>query len=356
MILFRYLAAHIIRGALTVLLVLVALSLFFTMVRELDDLGTGNYGGFQMLQYLLYKIPGFVVDFMPLAVLIGCLLSLGNLASGSEIIVMQASGLSLWQLLVGVGLSVFILALLALAVGNLLVPAAETSARNIRTSSIESRVSFTGREGVWIKDRSNILHIDQLLPDGHARNVKIFHLDQGEYLSATTFAQQALLQRDGWKLQSVQRSLLQDDQVTTEYLDTWIYPGQLAANTLQSMVANPQQMSIRGLAVYIGFLKDNGLSSRVESLSLWQKVYQPVAIIVMGLLAIPFVLGSQRQSNTGQRVMTGILLGLMYVVLNRLLIQVGEQAGLATYINALLPTLIFTGILAWLLHRKHKNT
>ena len=62
-----------------------------------------------------------------------------------------------------------------------------------------------------------------------------------------------------------------------------------------------------------------------ESLTLWQKIYSPLTILIMSLLAIPFVLGSQRQSNTGYRIMVGMTIGLGFVVLQNILVRIGEQ-------------------------------
>ncbi len=352
MILFRYLAAHISKGTLMVLLVLVSLSLFFSLIRELDDLGTGQYGIAEMVQYLVYRVPGFVVEFMPLAILIGSLLSLGNLASGSEIIVMQAAGLSLRRLVVNVAATALIFSLISILIANLVVPATETGARNLRTSSLESRVSISGREGIWIKDNDNILHIEKLYPDGNAQQVSIFHLDPDSRLTATTRAENALLQDSGWRLQQVERSRIDSESVVAERFEDWNYYGELQAGTLESLATSPRQMSVVDLSVYIGFLRDNELSHGSEMLSLWQKLYSPLTIIVMGILAIPFILASQRQSNTGQRVMTGILLGLLFVVLNRLMIQIGEHLQLVAFINALLPTLVFLAIFLWLMRKR----
>ena len=99
MIVNRYIQRSIFLGTLAALLVLVSLSLFFLFVRELDDLGRGNYGLAQVLQYLALSTPAKLVEFMPLAVLLGSMLSLGALAGNSEIIAMQASGISLPRLL-----------------------------------------------------------------------------------------------------------------------------------------------------------------------------------------------------------------------------------------------------------------
>lgn len=356
MILQRYLASHIHKGSAMVLLILVFLSLFFTMIRELDDIGNGDYGLAQMFQYLLLKIPAIVVEFMPLAVLLGCILSLGSLASGSEIIAMQSSGVSLKKLIVSVVLSVTVIAIVTLMIADWIVPYSETYAREIRSSSLDSRVSIRAREGVWIKDENNVIHIQRLFPDGNARGIKIYQLDDNDKLITSLVASQALTSEQGWWLQQVKLSMMAADGIRVYEHDRWLYPGQLGQDLLESLVTNPREMSISDLSGYIDFLRENELLHDAESLSLWRKLYSPLTIIVMGVLAIPFILGSQRQSNTGQRIMTGILLGLLYVVLNRLLIQLGEQVQLVAYINALLPTLVFMLLTAWLIKRKISNT
>jgi lipopolysaccharide export system permease protein len=352
MILLRYLALNIYKGSTMVLFILVSLSLFYSMVRELNHVGEGTYGVIQMLQFLLMNIPSVMVDFMPLAVLLGSILSLGSLASGSEIIAMQSSGVSVKKLLISVTLAASLVALFTMILSNFVVPYSESFSKEFRSAHRQSRISMTGRSGVWIKDENNIIHIQQLYPDGNARGVKIYHMDEQDKLIGTTFAAKATAGNQGWLLYKVKQSLLSESRIQVKELNDWLYKGQLSHNLLESMATDPHQMSITDLNHYIDFLTENSLSHKAESLFLWRKLYSPLGIIVMAVLAIPFVLGSQRQSNTGQRVLIGILLGLLYVVMDKLLIQIGERADLVPFINAFLPTFIFILITAWLIRRK----
>jgi lipopolysaccharide export system permease protein len=352
MILLRYLARNMYKGSAMVLFILISLSLFYSMVRELDNIGEGTYGVFQMLQFLLMNVPAIMVDFMPLAVLLGSILSLGSLASGSEIIAMQSSGVSVKKLLISVTLAASMVALFTVILANIVVPYSEPYAKEFRSAHRQSRISMTGRSGVWIKDENNIIHIQQLYPDGNARDIKIYHLDKQDKLTSTTIAAKATAGKQGWLLHKVKQTLLSGPRMQVQQQDEWLYKGQLSDQLLESMATDPRQMSITDLSHYIDFLTENSLSHKAESLFLWRKIYSPLGIIVMAVLAIPFVLGSQRQSNTGQRVLTGILLGLLYVVMNKLLIQIGEQANLVPFINAFLPTFIFMLITAWLIRRK----
>jgi len=55
MIIDRYLASHIHRSTLMVLLTLVSLSLFFTLVQQIDNLGKGDFTGWRFVEYLLLR-------------------------------------------------------------------------------------------------------------------------------------------------------------------------------------------------------------------------------------------------------------------------------------------------------------
>lgn len=352
MIFTRYLALNIFKGTSLVLLILVSLSLFFTLVQQIDHLGKGQFGLLQFIQFLLLQIPEMVVEFMPLAALLGSILSLGSLASSSELIAFQSSGVSVKKFIVAVAQASLALAVLALLIADLVVPVSETTAAEIKASGIASRVSMHSKRGVWIKDGQNIIFVEQLFPNGNARNIEIYHLDEHDRLLATTAAQMATTNKQGWLLQDVRKTQLGYDKISEQNFDQLLYSGKLSDQLLQSLVVDPGQMSTLDLYSYVSFLDDNRLNHAAESLALWQKIYSPLTVVVMSLLAIPFVLGSQRNSNAGQRVVTGILLGLVYVILNRLLIQLGEQLQLVPFINAFIPTFIFILFTAFLIRRK----
>jgi len=345
MIIARYLSSAIFKGSLMVLLTVVSLSLFFTTIQQLDNLGRGHFGTVEFARYILLLAPGMMVYFLPLSVLLGCILSLGSLASSSELIALQAAGLSLRKFIKIIAQAAFIMAILAFSLDNFVVPYSESNAREIKSSGLASRVSMQSRRGLWIKDGRNIIFIKQLFPDGNAKNIEIYHLDDQDRLGMKTQAQKAISKSQGWQLLQVTKTYIGKQQIRQETLDQEIYRGSLSDQLLESLVVDVRQMSVLDLYGYIEFLKQNKLNHEPESLSFWRKIYYPLTIMVMAIMAIPFVTGSQRNSHTGQRMITGIVLGLSYSILDNLLIRLGEQLGLAAFINAFLPTLVF--MLLW---------
>lgn len=337
------------------LLVLVSLGMFFAFVRELDDLGKGDYGILQLVEYLALLVPGKSVQFMPLAVLLGCMLSLGNLASNSEIIALQASGTSMPRLLGAVLQGALLLAVLTFVVADWVVPVSETSARSLKNSAQKKTTALRSREGLWIKDDSRVLHLDALLPNGIAQGIEIFQLDESGRLASTIRARRAIPVDGGWELHQVEQTRFDKLNARSHHYDQLLYDGTLSHELLQVLMIEPRQMSSGDLNAYLNFLDENRLDASVERLVFWQKLLAPFSILVMCLLAIPFVLGPQRQSNTGYRIMIGILLGLSFVVVDRLLTQLGLQYQVNALIVALLPNLVFLTLALYLLAKTQSH-
>ncbi len=356
MIINRYIQRNIFLGTLAALLVLVSLSLFFLFVRELDDLGRGSYGLTQILQYLGMSTPAKIVEFMPLAVLLGSMLSLGALAGNSEIIAMQASGISLRRLLGAVLQAGLILAVCSFLLADWVVPDSENSARQFRNEARGKNTALQSGQGLWIKDESRVVHVADLLPNGYARDVEIFQLDDSGRLVSTLHAEIAVPGKDGWQLQRVRRSDFTDSTSTSNFFEQLDYGGNLSPELLQVLMIEPRKMSSMDLFAYLEFLDENRLDAGVERLVFWQKLAAPLTVVIMCLLAFPFMLGSQRQSTGGQRLLYGILLGLAFVAMNRLLTQLGIQLEINPVVIVLLPNLLFLALASWLLFKKQSHT
>src|SRR6266481_1534752 len=90
----RYLARQIYAAVGFVLLGFLALFAFFDLIKELADLGSGEYHLPQVFSFVLLSVPAHAYELFPVVVLIGTLYVLAHLASNSEYTVMRGSGFS----------------------------------------------------------------------------------------------------------------------------------------------------------------------------------------------------------------------------------------------------------------------
>ena len=119
------------------------------------------------------QMPARAYELMPLAVLIGGLISLSQLASGSELTVIKASGMSTKKLLLILSQFGLIFAIATVALGEWVAPTLSQKAENIKAAAINGKIS-TGNTGLWLKEKNSIINVREMLPDHTLLGIKIW--------------------------------------------------------------------------------------------------------------------------------------------------------------------------------------
>ncbi|MGD8583166.1 MAG: LptF/LptG family permease, partial [Gammaproteobacteria bacterium] len=158
MILDRYISRAIIAGTMMSLFVFGSLFAFISFVSELQQVGTNNYGTLQALIFVLLNLPQLLYQVFPSAMLLGGLLSLGALASSSELIVMRAAGISISRITASVLRAGLLLIIIVVLLGEFLAPLSISTAKTMRAEAIEGRVLTGNRKGLWSKYGNNFVY------------------------------------------------------------------------------------------------------------------------------------------------------------------------------------------------------
>ena len=102
----------------SIALVFAALIMLFALldlINELNSMGRGDYNLGYVLLFVMLTIPGHIYELFPVAVLIGTIFALVQMAANSELTVYRCSGVSLKQMMVAllkIGLPLVILCFL----------------------------------------------------------------------------------------------------------------------------------------------------------------------------------------------------------------------------------------------------
>jgi lipopolysaccharide export system permease protein len=94
---------------------------------------------------------------------------------------------------------------------------------------------------------------------------------------------------------------------------------------------------VRGLYRYVQQLRANGLESRSWEMALWSRVSLSVSTVLLCMLAVPFVFGPLRSAGAGSRTVIGIIVGVVYFLINRTLENSGDVYGLNPLMVAWAP-------------------
>ncbi len=337
-----YIVASVFRGVALIVLILLAVTSAIEFVGQLDDLGTGQYDLRAIVTYVLLRIPRTVFSILPAAALIGSLLSLGNLAVHRELVVMRASGVSPWQLLVAVGLAGFGLAVLMVLLGESLAPSLGAYANEMRSQAMNEEVGNADGQATWLKDGERILSLRRQAGDfAYGGGVLLFELGQGQSLRAVARADSADVDASNrWVLSNFAETTFLDNGVTARNERQSSETYDLDPDLLALSIVREDLLDTPSLRRYIRYLQSNDLDARRYLIAYWTRISDVVSVALMTILALPFVFGGLRSAGTGARLIVGLVVGLSYYVVGQVLASGGEVYGLDPLIVAWAPSAV----------------
>jgi lipopolysaccharide export system permease protein len=338
----RYLIRQVLWFTMLVAMALVTLAALFAFIEQQDDVGTGSFGVFDAFFVTMLLVPKQAFQLLPIAALIGALLGLGNLARGSELIVFRAAGVSVARIALAAAMGGCVLVLIGVLLGEGLAPPLESYARQVKALAKYANLNYADHAGIWLKDGSRVVSIEQQSADNLYGGIYVYQLSTGtdgrQHLAAIAHADSAALaQGKTWRLRNFASSVLGADMVTTRHEPTSLVQSDVSPDVLGAAVVDPGSLPIRGLYRFVTHLKANGLESRAWEVALWSRIARSLSTVLLCMLAVPFVLGPLRSSGAGSRAAIGIVIGVVYFLINRTLENSGDIYGIHPLVVAWAP-------------------
>lgn len=352
-ILDRYVGRTVLMTILLCTLVLVGLSALIKYVEQLKQVGRGAYTAASAGWYVLLSMPKELVMFFPLGALLGGMIGLGQLASTSELVVLQSIGRSRANIVLAVLKMVLPVMIIIMLVGEYLAPLAERKASDMKTMAVYNGQMTVSSAGVWLREHQDFINIAAVMRDGSLQGVTRYRFGEGPELVETAKAASGHYQNGRWQMSQVQRTFFdQKQQVRTELHPSEDWQMTLTPDKLDVVSTSPDEMSAAGLYDYIRYMQQNGQKAETYELELWRKATAPLAVVAMMLLAASTVFGPLRSVPMGARIVSGVFIGFSFYVANQVFGPMSLVYSVPPVLGATMPSLLFLGIAVWLLRRK----
>ena len=334
--------------ALTMLMAsmgLLGILTIFTVLEQIEDM-ENNYDITAVLTFSLYSMPRMFYEIIPYSALIGCLAGLGILANNSELIVMRAAGVSTWAIARSAMKPALVLVFLGLYLGEYMLPELEKTARLERELALSDSSKVKRSKGFWYREGEVYMHFDEITRSGLVTGVRHYYYDENHKLQRSLYAERGVFHdvredETYWLLEKVTITDILPDRTTVKKLPSFTWQTELKPDLLATeSLVQPDRMSIGELNVKIEYMQAQGLNSAKFELGFWRKVLQPLATVALVFVAISFIFGPLREATMGMRVISGLVIGILFKFIQDLLSPASMVYGFEPIVAILLPIVV----------------
>jgi lipopolysaccharide export system permease protein len=273
-ILHRYLWGSLIRGYLPVLAILLAVFSLFVFVEEVDEVGRGRYTFWEAGAFVLLTLPERFVVLSPFIALLGSIMALGGLANGRELLAMQASGISHYQIAWAVMQVGIVFVLMIAGLEEYVTPTLDQNAHMSRSLALSDSQVYQGKQGLWFRENNRYIRIKTLKYGEIPQNIDIFEFNQDGEMVAYLYVEEADVQNSQkWILKNIQKKVINGFRVSEEALSSlaWVSPFNREEMRLLTLPAS--SLAPSDLFRYIGILKRKNQNVLRYELAFWGKIF-----------------------------------------------------------------------------------
>ncbi len=390
-ILQRYFAVSILQMVAFVLVAFLALNAFFDLTSQLPLIGNQGYGIGHALLYVVLRVPYHVYEVMPVAALIGTIITMAQFAASSEFTIMRASGMSTRQaawMLSKIGI---VLVAVTFIFGELIAPRTAPLAERLKLTGKGTTVSQGFVSGMWTKDivraegvtgpptGSRFFNVRQFRNDGQLMDVRLYEFDTDFRMrSLITAARGVYKGSNTWRLEEVTETVFsntaplavagtasapagpsnysQDTSlVSTRKMAGMDLVSEITPKIISVSASDPDRMSANELAVYARHLSENKQENERFKIAFWKKLFDPLAIFVLMALALPFAYLQTRSGGVSIKIFAGIMIGVGYMLVNSLFAHLGLLSAMPAVLTAIAPSLVFLSLALFALWRVERH-
>ncbi len=340
MIIFFYLLKRFLYGIFISLIVLTSIDVFFSFTAELKYLNQGTYDIATLSKYILLNLPKSITIMFPYAMLIGAMLSLGTMASDYEFVAMQSAGISISKIISFILIQSFLVSVVFYTLSDQLIPQYSSKAENKKNIALNKKIIFQ-RNGIWFKDKQSFIRINEIYSQNTLKVITKYDYNKNNELTTIHRIKEAINDGKNWILRGVEEINISKIPVTKKIHDELILDVFIDKNLIMIKTDKSESLSLSDVIKNISYLEENNLDSDIQKKIFWEKIFQPFSAVIMLFLALPFIFGKLRSTQTSKRIIVGVFIGIGFFIISSILPNLGMILGLNPFINVLLTHMIF---------------
>ena len=345
MILSRYLMRAFLARFVGLLLGLVLFLQTLDLLANANEVLAGGGEPLQsLLRYLALRSPSLIETVAPLAGLLGALTALVTLAKNSEVLAMRAAGRSVFSLvggLVAVGMALSILLFLF---SEIVVVRANGMLEDWRDAGFKPDGQIADGENSWLMEGDTIVRVGHVMRGGtELVNVRLLKQGPDAEIVDIIDISRAVWVGDRWDLTGAHHARADASRQGEAQWTTSLRP-----EHFMRFANHPNELSLNALQEYVGNVAIGSRPQYFYDTWLHQKIAGPIVLALMPLLAAIAAFAHHRQGSAVLTIVWGITLGFLFIVIDNMILAMGQFGSLPPFLAAWLPLLLFAVLGTWI--------
>lgn len=310
------------------------------LLENSTDILSRGQGFAGIAHYTLLRSPSVLLQALPLAALLGAIFSFSTLSRQNEICAMRAAGLPFRRVLLALLPTAIVIGLLHGLLAEAVVPKSQKALTAWWASLPPSPDKDPDTELLWFRTGGAVVGVATVKPDGRRLDdIRIYRRDElGRLLSRTVAARAEYVDGQWSLIDAVVTDLQAGSHAPLQAALPW--DTRLKPADLMRLSASEPYVS-GGLAAQVLAGSQSGTKTDAFYRTRIARAFSdPLAAIVMLLLATPVAIALTRGGAGGAQVLGALATGLVFLLINGLLSALGEAGTLAPLLAAwIAPTL-----------------
>jgi lipopolysaccharide export system permease protein len=335
---------------------LVMLSEFF---RELNFYLEKKASFLYVFQYLFLNLPWWIIQVLPVAVLLAILFSLGGFARTGEITAIKAAGINLWRIIGIFMLCGVVIGAVDVFLREAVIPYSTNKAEFIKTTQIRKENIETQFEHrnlvISLPDNGRMTAGYLNAKTGNIQKVVIDYYNSDFSLDRQVVSQEGTYDGVVWQLEKgVERKFVNGSlSEETGFLKKPVNLPFKPADFIH-VGKRPEQMTYTEQAEYIKRLKNIGIPVEKEMILLYLRWALPLSHIIVMIIGIPFALGFGSKHGKILSFTFALIFAFVYWSVQAAGQSLGENMIISPLLAAWLGNIVFGIIGVYLLFRIKK--
>ncbi len=311
----------------------------------------------QLMWIGLLRLLSFSEILLPFGVLVGSIGALLSLSRKSELTIMRAGGMSVWQFIRPGVVVALMIGVLAVALYNPIAAKARAQAERLMADAFGKDISLVKSDssGAWLRQEgsegASVMNAKVVADRGLTLGgVTIFQYDKSGRFAERIDAEKAILNDGFWDIHKarIYRAGRETESVAVYTLSTY-----LSRERIQDALGTVDTVSVHEIPDVIEMAEKAKLPTAALRMQYQILLSRPALLIAMVLLAATVSLRSFRMGGVQTMVVTGIVGGVGFFLLTEVSRQIG-LAGLVPAVVAVWMPILIAGLIALtvLLHQE----